>query len=166
MSQIDFVTIALVVPIAVNDYIWHTIPRGLVLAGFIYGIYFHWRFGGLGSALAASVVGFIAAMLLFQLAAIGGGDVKLIVALGALLGWSHWLVAMQIAIVVAAMWALIQAISRGRLRVTLRRTAGLLRLVDVVDPEDIPSIHNGSSLCAPFGVAAAVGTFVALVSSI
>jgi len=99
-----------------------------------------------------------------QLGAIGGGDVKLITAMGALLGFDRWLRAMEIAILAAAVIGIAQAIRRGVLKQTLRNIGELVRWLVGKGAVAHPLIHvkNQAMVRAPFGVAAALGTVVAI----
>jgi prepilin peptidase CpaA len=115
-------------------------------------------------AVAAAFIGFAAGLALFQLGAIGGGDVKLIAALGAMLGLSHWVFAMEISIFASALIALTQAAVRGVLRQTLAGVVDLVRWLVSSGGKKHPLIHvaNTAKLRAPFGAAAALGTIVAV----
>ncbi len=153
---------------AVGDLRWRKIPRTFATTGLIAGLLFHGIFGGIAaflSALAASVIGLAIGLAFFQLGAIGGGDVKLIVALAGMLGLNPWLHAMEIAVLTAGAIALLQAIRRGMLRQTLRNIWETLRWIASAGVRAHPEIHvnNSAMLRAPFGVAAAVGVLFAIV---
>ena len=150
---------------AISDAAWRKIPRSLMVLGAIAGLAFHMICGGFWSALLAAAAGFLAGLLLFAMGAIGGGDVKLIAAVGALLGWTQWLAAMEIAVFAAGAMALIQAYRRGLLGELLANIRRLLywRTRHGIEPH--PSIRTGAAgaLQAPFGVAVAVGVLFAVV---
>lgn len=62
------------------------IPVAGLVAGFVYhGVQSGWR--GLLEALAGAVLGFVVFLIFYVLGGMGGGDVKLMAAFGALLGW-------------------------------------------------------------------------------
>jgi prepilin peptidase CpaA len=134
------------------------------VAGFVGGLGYHALYGGIVASLAAAFIGFAAGLALFQLGAIGGGDVKLVTALGAMLGFPHWVFAMELAVFTAAAIALVQAAIHGRLRQTLANVAALGRWLVSSGGRKHPAIDvaNPAMLRAPFGAAAALGTIVAL----
>lgn len=160
--------IAFVVAAAAGDARWRKIPRTLTTAGLLTGLAFHIYSGGLhGFAWAAvtCLIGFAIGLTFFQLGAIGGGDVKLVTALGAMLGWSKWIYAMEIAILVAGAVALLQALRHGVLRQTIRNVWEMLRWIFMqgVKAHPVFNVSNAATLRAPFGVAAAVGTLIAVI---
>jgi prepilin signal peptidase PulO-like enzyme (type II secretory pathway) len=101
----------------------------------------------------------------FWMGAIAGGDVKLISALGSILGLSRWLLAMEAAVFAAAFIGLVQVVRSGALIQTLvnmREIAvGFLRAG--VRPHPVIHAGNPRRIRSPFGVAAALGTILALV---
>ncbi|HXE89931.1 MAG TPA: A24 family peptidase [Terriglobales bacterium] len=158
--------IAFVVTCAIGDARWRKIPRAFTTCGVVAGLAFHLWSGGLASAAAAAFLGFAVGLAFFQLGAIGGGDVKLMAALGALLGLQPWLVAMQIAVFVAALMAVAQIFRRGAWRQTLENMREILRALKAQGLRAHPVLHvkNAAMIRAPFGVAAACGTLFALVA--
>jgi prepilin peptidase CpaA len=160
--MLELLAAAFLIPIAISDAGWRLIPKGLTLAAAAAGLIFHGIYGGLGSALLTMVAGFIIATIFYGLGAIGGGDVKLIAAVGALLGWSLWLTAMEFAIFVAAGMALVQMIYRGAVRQTLRNMGALLVSWSHGGIHSGIHVANPNTIRSPFAVAAAVGVFAAL----
>jgi prepilin peptidase CpaA len=158
--------IAFVVTCAIGDVRWRKIPRAFTTCGVIAGLAFHLWNGGLASAAAAAFLGFAVGLAFFQLGAIGGGDVKLMAALGALLGLQPWLVAMQIAVFVAALMAVAQIFKRGAWRQTLENMREILRALKAqgLRAHPVLNVRNAAMMRAPFGVAAACGTLFALVA--
>jgi prepilin peptidase CpaA len=159
--------IAFVLTAAVGDLRWRKIPRQFTTAGLVAGLLFHLIYGGFWFAAIGAFLAFAIGLTLFQLGAIGGGDVKLIVALGAMLGLKPWLFAMELAIMTAGITALVQAIVQRRLIRTLRNIALSLRWLATSGLKAHPliNINNPSMLRAPFGVAAAVGTILVLAAT-
>lgn len=78
-----------------------------------------------GMALAGAAVGFVLLFPAFALGALGGGDVKLLTAVGAWTGPLGVLGVLLITTVGGAVLALVQAIQAGKLRALLRNS-GLL----------------------------------------
>ncbi len=105
----NILVVAFVVTAALGDVWWRKIPKAYTTAGLAVGIAYNtWHGGwhGLLSSLVACLLGFAGGVVLFQLGAIGGGDVKLVVALGAMLGFPRGLFAIEVAILAAAALAL------------------------------------------------------------
>ena len=160
----DALVVAFAVTVAVGDVRWRKIPRVLTTTAVAVGLLFHLVQGGFLSALVASLIGFGLGLSFFQLGAIGGGDVKLITAMGALLGFDKWLRAMEVAILAAALIGIMQALRRGVLRQTLRNVGELVRWLVGKGGIAHPLIHveNQAMVRAPFGIAAALGTVFAI----
>lgn len=96
---------------------WLTLPPlvvGPVLHGLVDGVW------GLGLSMAAILFCGLVPYLLFRRDAMGGGDVKLFAAIGALTGPVVGLEAQLLALVAASVWALGRLTWRGRLFQTLR----------------------------------------------
>ncbi len=84
----------------VEDLRSRTISNWLCLAGFLAGLTAHvvlTGWSGLGSSLFGSLIGFGVFLVFFLLGGMGGGDIKLMAAFGAILGKDQ--------IVHAAVWA-------------------------------------------------------------
>jgi prepilin peptidase CpaA len=156
---------AFVVVAALCDLRTRTIPRELTLFGFGFGLLLHCIIGGLLSAFVASLIGFAAGLTLFHIGAIGGGDVKLVTALGALLGLPHWILAMQIAILAAAAMAIVQVTRMRVFRRTCRNVIEILKSLYISGFKAHPviNVNDLSAVRSPFGVAAAIGTMMVMV---
>src|SRR5215470_16803539 len=98
--------LAFAVTAAIGDVWLRKIPRKLTLVGFVIGLTYHAFQGGFWSALLTAALAFTLGLGLYELRAIGGGDVKLITAMGAMLGFQPWVLALEVAIVVAGVMAL------------------------------------------------------------
>ena len=82
--------------------------------------------GACGRALLAALVCALVPLVLFGLQAIGGGDVKLFAACGALAGTRLGLEIQLLGYALATIWALCVLAYRGALWATLARALGLL----------------------------------------
>jgi prepilin peptidase CpaA len=155
--------IVFVVVAAVCDLWWKKIPKILTVTGFFAGLIFHWFHGNALSAIGAALLGLVVGVALFSLGAIGGGDVKLISALGAMLGFEYWARAMELAVFVAAGMAVIQVIRHRAVRQTVRNMGAILAGLLTNGWRAHPTIHvnNPSLIRSPFGLAAAIGTVIA-----
>jgi prepilin peptidase CpaA len=165
MTAWNAVVLAFALTAALGDARWRKIPRALTTAGLLAGLAFHIYTHDFFSSLAACLIAFAIGITFFQLGAIGGGDVKLITALGAMLGLNRWLFAMEVAVFVAAALAIVQAARRGLLKQTFLNIVETLRWVlsRGVQAHPVINVTNSAMLRAPFGVAAALGTLVAVI---
>lgn len=113
--------------------------------------------GLLLSALGAVVAG---ALLLpgYLLRATGGGDVKLLMAVGAFLGWPAALLAGLLSLLVGGVLGLLFALFHKRAGAVLGKSFGLARWM-ALKAAGAPMARPGTSgLKLPFGVAIAVAT--------
>ena len=97
-----------------------TLPLGLALNAFLYG----WR----GLALAGIGVGLaiLIYLPLYMLRGMGGGDLKLAVGLGALVGWFEFFWIFVLAGVLGGVIAIVLLLARGRMRKTFSNTIYIL----------------------------------------
>jgi len=157
---------AFVVTAAIADVRWRRIPRWLTVAALVTGLVVHGFRGWMDfrSAAAAALLGFGAGLALFCLGAIGGGDLKLITALGAMLGVGLWAFAMEVAILASVAMALVQIIRRRVVLQTIRNVVTILKswVTSGLRAHPVINVHNESLVRSPFAVAAAVGTLCAL----
>ncbi len=114
---------------------------------------------GLAGSAAGLAVGYLPLMLAFLAGGIGGGDAKMMGAVGALTGWQFAIAAMMYGFAVAAVMAIIVMLAKGIVRQTLRRIWWSLVLVvkarQMTDPAtpDSPKIPFGLALCIGSGMA-------------
>jgi len=157
---------AFVVTAAVADVRWRKIPRWLTVTALVAGLVVHGFRGWVDfrSAAAAAVLGFATGLALFCLGAIGGGDLKLITALGAMLGIGPWAFAMEVAILASVAMAVVQIIRRRAVVQTLRNIVTILKtwFTSGLRAHPLINVRNESLIRSPFAVAAAVGTLCAL----
>lgn len=128
---------------------------GLLLAFTLQGT------NGLLSSLGGFAVGFVPSFLLFTVGGMGGGDVKLLGAVGAIAGAVAAAETLVLAFLFGGLFALFKLAWRGRLFVTLGRplrvAAGwLVPGVTPAEPWDAPA------LTVPFGAAICLGALATL----
>lgn len=152
---------------AISDVRRRRIPRGLCLLGLGAGLLFHFLEGGWRGALGAASLGLALGVLLFQLGALGGGDGKMLAALGALLGWRLWLAMLGWALILAGVLAVLQLARRGALRQGLKNILELLQGWFSGQRQPKPELHVGNSgaVRAPFAVPLALATLLVMVWS-
>jgi len=105
------VTALLVIAASVNDLKMRKIPNALVLSGILLGVTLNslangWQ--GFGASLVGLGAGLVVMLPGYLLRCTGGGDVKLVAAVGSLLGAKLLFVAFVITALVAGLWALLQ----------------------------------------------------------
>jgi prepilin peptidase CpaA len=148
----------------------HRIPNWLTVSGCLAGIAIHSLIGGLqGTAMALKGAGFGLLILLplVLLRALGAGDWKLVGALGALVGPEMLWFVLFASVMVAGLMAVVLMIRAKRVRATLHNVwmliVGFLTLGFHAHPEI--SLDNPGLLKLPFGVAAAIGTFICFIAA-
>jgi len=105
------------------------VPNHLVLALTVVGAtlaFWHGGVTGLGTAAAGFVLGFLLMLPGHVLGATGAGDVKLLAAMGTLVGPAGIAVAFLYTAIAGGLIAIVVALQRRRLRVTFERTADLV----------------------------------------
>lgn len=117
------VLLALLVAAAIYDVRFRRIPNWLTLTGVILGFLINGLIGvpegGLLFALEGFAVAFGVYMVLYVLRAMGAGDVKLMAAVGALVGWQRWFGIFLVTAITGGVMAFVLVTVRGRLNKTL-----------------------------------------------
>jgi prepilin peptidase CpaA len=163
----------LVIAAAAFDLRTRRIPNWLCATGLLCGfacqiVLFKWtgaREAALGAGLALLIY-----IPLFALRAVGGGDVKLMAAVGSLAGPKSWIAIFLITAIVGGAIALVMIAVRGRFARTLRNMGTLLtelahlRAPYRVEPE--LDVSSGQGLRLPHGCAIAAGTLLYLAYSV
>lgn len=158
--------VMLLVLAVICDLRTRRIPNALTVTGLLtalaLGALAGWQpflagLAGAGVALALSLP-------LVMLGGLGGGDAKLLAAVGAYLGPADLLTALLITALVGGAMALALAVHRGQLRQTLAHVGGLLARLGRPtggDPQPAPrTIRTAGALTIPYGVAIGVGALV------
>src|SRR5260370_33750264 len=115
----QIVLIAVVAMAAIYDIRFRRIPNWLVLAGLVIGIGFNtflFAWAGLLFSLKGFAFAFVIYFPLYLLRGMGAGDVKLMAAIGSIVGWRNWLGIFIITAVVGGLAAVALLVSRKRLR--------------------------------------------------
>lgn len=151
----------------VTDVRASRIPNTLTLLGVVTGLVAHAVLPaglGVGAALAGAAAGLLVFLPFFVLGGMGGGDVKLMAAVGAWLGWPAILTAALTIAIVGGVVALAVAISRGYLRQALGNLLALARfwIVAGVRPEPSLTLAEGRGPRLPYAVPVLLGVLVTL----
>jgi prepilin peptidase CpaA len=164
------VIVAALLVLAVLAAIWdlrtRRIPNWLVLAGLIAGFVLNGLLFGLhGLALAAlgMITGFGIYLLLFLLHAMGAGDVKLMAAVGSLVGWRWWFQIFLVSLIIGAIAAIFLVLAKGRWKRTFNNVGFILfELAHFRAPhvrrEDV-DVKSEKALRMPHGATIAAGIF-------
>jgi len=116
-----------------------------------------------GVSLLGAVVGAFAPLILYRLRALGGGDVKLFAALGALLGPSLGLEAQLLSFLSAALLIPLHLAWRGALLATLRRSLALV--ANVFRPRALaPAVNEAAMSWYRLGPSIFAGTTWAILA--
>jgi len=166
------IVLALVVIVAaIYDVRFRRIPNWLVLAGLVLGIglntlLFEWS--GLRHSLFGLGLGFLIYFPLYLLRGMGAGDVKLMAAIGSIVGAANWLGIFLITAVLGGLIAIILLLFRGRLRNSLWNVAFLVqRLSTLKAPyarEEL-DISSPKSMKLPHGLVIACGSLLFLAAA-
>ena len=156
---------------AVCDYRCRRIPNRLTAFSFLLGLVLHLLLGGWRSLASATLASLAAggAFLLFYLAGgMGGGDVKLMAAVGACAGMSHVAAILVATAIAGGVFALALALVAGRLRQTLVNVVKVLSHHGSLGLRPHPDLNLGNSraLRLPYGIAIGAGTAMTLFSAL
>src|SRR5215469_18279561 len=115
--------VALVLAAAAFDIPYRRIPNWLTATGVLLGIgmnmFLYPVWPGLRLSLIGIVIGFGVYFLLYAIRAMGAGDVKLMAAVGAMVGWQDWLAIFLITALLGGAASIALVTARGRVRKTL-----------------------------------------------
>jgi prepilin peptidase CpaA len=169
----EVVLLIVVLAAAIYDVRYRRIPNwtsvsgalaGLGLNSFLYG-------GALGLAFALKglALGFGLYLVLYTLHAMGAGDVKLMGAVGAIVGWQDWVGIFLVSSLIGGIMAVALTLTRGRLTKTLWNIGYILgemrhgRAAYVTHQE--LDVKSAASVGLPHGAVIAVGTIFYLALS-
>lgn len=175
MAEVHFTVrlllIALVLMAGGIDILRRRIPNWLTVTGALAGIVLNCALSGL-EGLKASAGGVGLALLiyvpLYMLCAIGGGDVKLMAAVGAVAGPSRWLAIFLITSLLGGVLALFVVLIQGRARRVFSNVWFILRELARFRPpharrEEL-DVHSPKAITLPHGAVIALGTIAYLSS--
>jgi prepilin peptidase CpaA len=158
--------LAVVVGAAAYDVRYRRIPNWLSVSGVLIGLamntFLYQGWPGLRFALAGMAAGFGVYLVLYMLRAMGAGDVKLMAAVGALVGWEDWFAIFLITAILGGVMALILVTVRRRVKTTLWNVGYILHEMKSGRPaylgrEEL-DVRSPKALGLPHGAVIAVGT--------
>lgn len=167
MTAFDTGALVVAAGAAVTDVKAARIPNALTLLGAIAGLVAHgWLPGGGGmlNAIAGAAAGFAVFFPIFALGGLGGGDVKLMAALGAWLGWPAVLMAALYTALAGGVLAVGVAVAHGYLGQALANLRRLARfwLIAGVRPEPSLTLAEGRGPRLPYAVPILFGLVVTI----
>jgi prepilin peptidase CpaA len=160
-----------VVTVAALACVWdltsNRIPNWLTFTAAAAAVAFHTlapQGQGSSAAIAGLALGLVIFFPLFALRAMGAGDVKLLAALGAWLGWSDVLWVAVYASVAGGVLALAVMVVRGHLRRGFQNLQSLLTFwwLSGIKPLPEVSLDDPRAVRLPYAVPIAVGLMVTL----
>jgi prepilin peptidase CpaA len=167
---INITLIVLILVAATYDVLYRRIPNWLTIGGVCSGIavnsFIYPGWPGLRVSLAGLAVAFSAYFVLYSLRAMGAGDVKLMAAIGALVGVRDWFGIFLITAIVGGVAGLAMVAMRGRLKKTLWNVGFILSEMRrgrpaYVGREEL-DVRSPKSVGLPHGAMIALGTIVFL----
>lgn len=168
MTLLGWTMIVMVALAAGIDVGTRKIPNVLTVTGFALALGLRGLAGWdpFVSGLAGAFLGFAVSAPLFFAGGMGGGDVKLLTAVGAFLGPQQAFVALLATALVGGLMALVVAARKGALMNTLR---GVMLLVMVPlsgggfgEGKGLPHLANPGAVSVPYGLAIACGAITGL----
>jgi len=174
---VRFVLLGVLLAAAIYDVRFRRIPNwltvtgaalGLLLNAFLMGPAESWfSFAGVWFSLRGFGLAFAVYFLLFIIRAMGAGDVKLMAAVGAMVGWADWLGIFIITAVLGGFMALILIATKGRIQKTFWNVAFILTEMRSGRPAYLKreelDVRNPKSVGLPHGAVIGVGTVFFLV---
>ena len=164
-----FLALTLALVGAIIDTQQHRIPNWLTYPGLVLGLglrslLFGWK--GLLSSLAGCLLAGGVMFLFYVVRAMGAGDVKLMAAIGALVGPSEATAVLLATAIFGGVLAIAYALYRRRMIATLKNVGSVLRFHAWAGAQAHPELNldNPSALRMPYGVAIALGTLYAFVA--
>ncbi len=172
LIALDVILIGVVLASAILDLRTRRIPNWLTVSALGVALLVRLPMGGdaLLTGLAAAAVAFLITLPFFALGGLGGGDVKLLTAVGAFLGMDRLWGALFVTAVAGGVFALFTIIRRRR----FKETAWNFYMISKKLPKrssyagwkqdngDGLNIRSAGALTQPYGVAIAIGAIWAI----
>jgi prepilin peptidase CpaA len=165
--------LALVIGSAAYDIPYRRIPNSFTIVGVLLGLAmntFLYGWQGLQNSLTGLAVGFGAYFILYSMRAMGAGDVKLMAAIGALVGWQDWFGIFIATAIVGGFASMALMAMRGRVKKTLWNVGFVLTEMKsgraaYLSNEEL-DVRSSKAIGLPHAAVIAAGTMVFLGLSI
>ncbi len=175
---VEVILLTLVLGAAVYDVRYRRIPNWLTVGGVLIGLALNSFIGrneirpgwpGLRFALVGLGIGFGIYVVFYALHAMGAGDVKLMAAVGALVGWQDWLGIFLFTALIGGAMAIILIISKRRIGKTFRNMGFILGQMKsgkaaYLDREEL-DVKSPKSVGLPHGAVIAISTLFFLAAT-
>ena len=168
----EILLVLVVLVAAVYDVRYRRIPNWLSMSGVAAGLglnaFMYQGWPGLKLSLLGLLVGFGVYFVLYALRAMGAGDVKLMAAVGAIIGWRDWFGTFLITALIGGAMALILVASKRRMKKTLWNLSFIVSELKSGRPaymgKEELDVRSPKALGLPHGAVIAVGAifFLAL----
>lgn len=170
---VEALLLALVLGAAVYDVRYRKIPNWLTMLGAACGLalntFLYQGWAGLRLSLAGLGLAFGIYLGLYALRAMGAGDVKLMAAIGAIVGWQDWFGIFVVTAIIGGIMSLILITMSGRVRKTLFNVGFILTEMKSGRPAYLANeeldVKSKKAVGLPHGAVIAVGTIFFLVVS-
>lgn len=152
---------ATVIAAAASDVRSRRIPNVLTVGGFCIALALRSFLGAgaVGAGLLGALLGLCIGLLMLALGGFGGGDVKLLAAVGAFTGPQGFLIAFALTAVIGGVMALAEAAVRGGLRSLFRDVGNLAaNLFTFGKRGERQTLDTQRAAKLPYGVAIALGS--------
>jgi len=159
----DVALTGLVCTAAWLDFTTHRIPNWLTVTGLAAAMTLRAPLGpaALVTGLEGLGVGLAVSLGLYALRAIGGGDVKLLAAVGAFFGFPAVIGALALMAVLGGAFALVSMVRRGLLPLLLLNTVELVKSWRSLGRAgQLRTLESPGALTIPYGVPIALGTLI------
>lgn len=106
-------------------------------------------------------LGLAIAVVLFGVGAMGGGDGKLLIGVGAFLGYDKYVGALLLIAVLGGLLGVVEAVRRGVILPAALNAAGMLRRWVTLGRSGVTrTVDSPGAVTVPYGLAIAAGTIV------
>ena len=173
-QKVVMVLLVVLLTAATFDVLYRRIPNWLTVSGVVLGIAMNTLIGTPEAGIVFSLIGLAVAFglyaALYSLRAMGAGDVKLMAAVGALVGWERWFGIFFVTALIGGVMAMILVVSRGRLQKTFFNVGFILSEMKSGRPAYLANeeldVKNKKALGLPHGAVIAVSTVFYLALSV
>lgn len=161
MNQIAATTafLTLVVLAGASDLRTRRIPNALTVTGLGIALALRGAIGiePLAIGLMGALIAFVPAVLLVLLGGLGGGDAKLLAAVGAFVGPAGLPTMLFVTAVVGGAMGAVAVVRRGALGATATRCRAILATPFGMSTEPLPRLGAPGAIAIPYGVAIGAG---------